>query len=102
MKQYMTLEEMELSLGEQMRTLRLQKNLDRETLCQMAGISLNALRHLEAGSGARIKTMLLVTRALGYTEWLSHIAPKASINPLHMVRGKPQRQRASKRIKKDV
>jgi transcriptional regulator with XRE-family HTH domain len=99
MNKLMTIEEMEQQLGASIRRLRLQKNLDRGTVCQMAGISLNALRHLETGSGTTVKTLLLVTRALNRLEWLDAIAPKVSINPLHMVRNKPQRQRARRKIK---
>jgi transcriptional regulator with XRE-family HTH domain len=101
MTNMMTLQEAEIFLGEQFRMLRLLKNLDRESLAKMAGVSLKALRNLESGSGANVKTLILVARALGRMDWLTSIAPKISINPLHMVRGKPQRQRASRR-KKDA
>lgn len=77
--------------------LRLQKNIDRQTLCNQAGVSLTALRHLEGGEGATIKTLIRVIRALNRESWLSSIAPQVSINPLHMVREKRVRQRASRR-----
>lgn len=89
-----SLQELELLLGEGIKKLRLQKNLDRQTLCDRAGISMNALRHLETGAGATVKTLILVVRALERLDWLAGIAPQISINPLHTIRGKPLRERA--------
>jgi transcriptional regulator with XRE-family HTH domain len=89
-----SLQELEFLLGESVKKLRLQKNLDRQTLCNRAGISMNALRHLETGAGATVKTMILVIRALERVEWLASLAPQVSINPLHTVRNKPLRERA--------
>lgn len=94
-----TPQELELMLGEHLRAIRLQKNLDRKTLCEQAGISLNALRHLETGQGATIKTLIRVISALGKQEWLSSLAPTTSIHPLHMVTGNRIRQRARRRQK---
>jgi transcriptional regulator with XRE-family HTH domain len=91
-----TPQELESKLGESIKAVRLQKNIDRQTLCHRAGVSMNALRHLETGQGATIKTLVRVIRALERQEWFEGIAPKVSINPLHMVRDKPSRQRASR------
>ncbi len=96
-KQISTPQELEIILGENLKALRLQKNLNRKSLCEQAGVSENALRHIEGGKGATLKTLVRVVRALEREDWISGIAPQISINPLHMVRGKPQRQRASKR-----
>jgi hypothetical protein len=62
-----------------------------------AGISESALRHLEGGKGATVKTLIRVIRALDREGWLTGISPQVSINPLHMVREKQPRQRASRR-----
>ena len=99
MKESYTPQELELMLGESIKALRLQKNLDRKTLCARAGTSLNALRHLEDGKGATIKTLIRVVRALDRQAWFEGIAPKVSINPLHMVKENRPRQRARKRSK---
>lgn len=93
MKMISTPQELEMLLGSNLKTLRLQKNLDRKTLCEQAGVSLNALRHLETGQGATVKTLIRIIRALDRQEWFSSVAPIASINPLHRVRGNPVRQR---------
>ena len=94
-----SLQELELLLGEGVKRLRLQKNQDRQTLCDRAGISMNALRHLETGAGATVKTLILVVRALERVDWLEGIAPQVSINPLHTIRDKPLRERARRRTR---
>src|SRR4051794_4805504 len=94
-------EELERALGESIRKLRLQKNLDRQTLCSQAGISMNALRHLETGAGTTVKTLILVIRALDRSDWLNGLSPQISINPLHKVRDKDLRERASRRPRKN-
>ncbi len=93
--------ELELKLGESVKELRLQKNLDRQSVCERADISLNALRHLETGQGATLKTLIRVVRALGKQDWLMGIAPTVSINPLHMVRDHLPRKRASRRVREN-
>lgn len=94
-------DELEAMLGQNIKQLRLQKNLDRQTLAAQAGVSLSALKHLETGSGATTKTLLRIVRALGRQDWIATIAPAASINPLHMVRDKEQRQRARRSKRTD-
>lgn len=94
MDKILSLQELEQTLGESIKKLRLQKNLDRQTLCDQAGISLNALRHLETGAGASVKTLLLVIRTLKNVAWLESLAPQVSINPLHSIRHNVIRERA--------
>jgi transcriptional regulator with XRE-family HTH domain len=88
--------EMEASLGEKLRALRLSRNLDQKTLAERAGVSVRALRSLEAGQGSTIKTLVCVLRALGRQEWLNTVAPVATINPLALTREARPRQRASR------
>jgi transcriptional regulator with XRE-family HTH domain len=97
MKIISTPDELEETLGEDMKALRLQKNIDRKTLCERAGISEHALRNLEGGKGTTLKTLIRVLKALKREEWLGTIAPRTSINPLHIVKEKTQRQRARRK-----
>lgn len=97
MKIISTPEELEQTLGEDMKALRLQKNIPRKILCARAGISENALRNLEGGKGTTLKTLIRVIKALNRESWLEQIAPKTSINPLHLVKQKEQRQRARRK-----
>ncbi|MCL1961370.1 MAG: helix-turn-helix domain-containing protein [Desulfovibrionaceae bacterium] len=93
----LTPEEMEAGLGEKLKAFRLFNNLDQKTLAERAGVSLRALRSLEAGDGSTIKTLVSVLRALGRQTWLDSVAPVATINPLTLTRGAKQRQRAARR-----
>ncbi len=95
MKQNFTIDELELILGEHIRQIRLQRNIDRKTLAERAGVSLNALKNLEGGKGATIKTLMHAIRSLDKEEWIQSLAPSVTINPLHMVKDKPVRLRAS-------
>ena len=97
MKRISTPEELEESLGEDIKSLRLQKNIDRKTLCARAGVSEHALRNLEDGKGTTLKTFIRILKALERESWFNTIAPKTSINPLHIVRAKEQRQRARRK-----
>lgn len=97
-----TVEEWESDLGDQMRALRLRANLDQISLAERAGISLTAIKNLESGKGATLKTLIKALRALSRADWLSTIAPAVSISPLQMLKAKPARQRASRRRNKDA
>lgn len=88
--------ELEVALGERLRALRLDQNIDQKTLAERAGISLTALKNLEGGMGSTLKSLVSVLRALGREDWLQSIAPVASINPLNMPRNAEPRQRASR------
>lgn len=89
-----TVAEMEVSLGEKLKLLRLNRNLEQKTLAARAGVSVRALRNLESGAGTTVKTLLSVVRALGRQSWLDTVAPIATINPLTFTSRTTQRQRA--------
>jgi transcriptional regulator with XRE-family HTH domain len=90
-----TVGEWEIALGQQIRAIRLRLNFDQLTLADTAGISLTALKNLETGKGAAVKTLIKVLRALGRSEWLETLAPPVSISPLQMLKSRKTRQRAS-------
>lgn len=89
-----TVAEMEVSLGEKLKVLRLHKNLEQKTLAARAGVSVRALRNLESGEGTTVKTFLSVVRALGRQTWLDTVAPVATVNPLTFTTRATPRQRA--------
>lgn len=93
---HLTPEEMEAELGEKLRRLRLNKNLDQQTLAERSGVSVRALRNLESGQGSSLKTLIRVLRSLGRESWLQTVAPMATINPLTLTRAAKPRQRASR------
>ena len=97
MKKILNTAEIEQQLGENLKQLRLQKGIHQQVLCEQAGVSISALKHLESGAGATVKTLIRVIRALGREDWINAVAPVVSINPLHMVTSKKERKRAPRR-----
>ena len=88
-------DEWQAQLGRQVRTLRLRLNLDQERLAERAGIALNAVKHLEGGKGATLRSLIQVLRVLNRADWLGTLAPAVSISPVQMLKTKAPRQRAS-------
>lgn len=99
MNEILSPEELALEVGESIRKLRLQKNLPQSLLAAQAGVSMTALRHLEAGRGANLATLIRVVRALDKQAWLRSLAPRISVNPLHMAPPHAERRRARGRRK---
>jgi transcriptional regulator with XRE-family HTH domain len=97
-----TVAEWGAELGQQCRALRLRANLDQRSLAERAGIGLTALKNLESGKGATVKTLIKVLRVLDRASWLQTLAPVVSISPLQMLKTKPARQRASRPRGKSV
>jgi transcriptional regulator with XRE-family HTH domain len=99
--------ELEQLLGSRLRELRILRNLDQVSLAERAGVSLNALKHLESGKGARIHSLIKVLRALDRVDWLETLAPTVSISPMQMLKRESRdakrtrrrtRRRASARV----
>ena len=87
----------EVELGRQIRALRLRQNLDQRQLADRAGIALNAVKNLENGKGATLRSLVQALRALNRVEWLRTLAPQVSISPVQMLKTKAPRQRASRK-----
>jgi transcriptional regulator with XRE-family HTH domain len=87
--------EWEVELGQQIRALRLRQNLDQQQLAERAGIALNAVKNLERGKGATLRSLIQALRVLNRVDWLRALAPAVSISPVQMLKAKVPRQRAS-------
>jgi transcriptional regulator with XRE-family HTH domain len=90
----------EAELGRQIRTLRLRQNLDQQQLAERAGIALNAVKNLESGKGATLRSLIQTLRVLNRIDWLRSLAPPVSISPIQMLKSKAPRRRASRRNRK--
>lgn len=95
-----TIEELEADVGEQIKSLRLNLNIDRATLALRAGCSVSALKNLESGKGSTLRTLVAAVRALGREDWLRKVAPMATISPLNMPKAGQLRQRARSSVDK--
>lgn len=91
----LTSAELESRLGEDLKNLRLMRNIDQRVLASRAGVSPRALQRLENGEGSSLSTLIKVLRALRREDWLKTIAPVATINPATAVRHHIKRQRAT-------
>lgn len=97
-QKHLSSQELEQQLGEQVRRLRLQHGFTQLELAGASGLSLGAIRGLEAGTGSSLKTLILVVRHLDMQDWLNHLAPAVSISPMDLMRitQKTERKRAYK------
>ncbi len=86
--------ELQELLGERLKRLRLNRNLDQRTTAEKAGISEKALRNLESGRGSTVETLLRVLKALDHLQGLDMLAPEISVNPLDLLRNPKAPQRA--------
>ncbi len=93
-----TVEEWQITLGENVRNLRMLKNLDQKELASQAGVSVTAIRRIESGKTSTTETLIKVLRVLGRTDWLDALAPIIDINPLQIAKmaSKSPRQRVRK------
>ncbi len=92
-----SVDDLAATLGEQLRALRLRRNLTQAGLADRANVSLNVIRHLEAGQGATVEGLLRVLKSLERTDWLKSLAPQVGISPLQVLESERRapRQRAS-------
>ena len=72
---YRTRDEMLKVLGENLKASRLADNLSQKTAAERSGISLKAIRNLEAGENASTLSLLSYCRTLRKTDWLMTLAP---------------------------
>jgi transcriptional regulator with XRE-family HTH domain len=77
--------ELQALLGEQLKQLRISKDVDQITTAEKAGISEKSLRNLEDGSGSTVGSLLRVLKALNSLDGLQLIAPRPSDSPLPLL-----------------
>lgn len=97
----MTAEELQRELGERLRRLRVNKDLDQAAVARKAGVSVRSLRGLENGTGSNLRTLMLVLKALDLLDGIDALAPVPTISPMAMLRRTPERQRVRRSKTKD-
>lgn len=98
---FRTPNELQHLLGERLRRLRLNRNLDQRTTAEKAGVSEKALRNLESGRGSTVETLLRVLKGLDYLQGLDMLAPEISVNPLDLLR-RPKAPQRARRVSNQV
>jgi transcriptional regulator with XRE-family HTH domain len=89
----MTAEELQEELGERLRRLRVQQDLDQDSVASKAGVSVRSLRALENGTGSNLRTLMLVLKALGSLDGIDALAPAPTVSPMAMLTRTHERQR---------
>jgi transcriptional regulator with XRE-family HTH domain len=89
-------------LGTRIRRIRLSRNADQSMTAAKAGISVKALRNLEAGRGSTVETLIRTLKALDALNGIEMLAPEATVNPMMLLRTHTEPQRVRRpRKKKD-
>src|SRR5580698_8365262 len=100
-RNYRTVGEWEAVLGDQVRRVRIARDLDQAGLAELADVSVGAVSNLERGKGSSLRTLIAVLRALGRADWIESLAPTVGVSPMQLLRSKqraPQpRARASRK-----
>jgi len=80
-----------------LRRERLQRNLSQQTVADRSGISISAVKNLEAGKDASLSTFIQVCRTLGKDDWLMTLGPANAVSITdYAKRGNRPRIRAAK------
>lgn len=83
------------SLGEQIRNIRLSRNVTQAQLAEEAGVTVFTIGRLEQGLGSTLDTFIRVLIALGLAHNLTGLLPDPSIRPMERISGsRVERQRA--------
>lgn len=86
-----------MDIGSMLRHERLQQNLSQQTVADRSGISLTAIKNLEAGKDASLSTFIPVCRTLGKDEWIMTLGPANAVSISdYAKRGNRPRLRAAK------
>lgn len=91
--------EIQSVLGERLRAQRLAQGLPQRELAQMAGLSLGALRKLEASGQCSLETLIRTVQALGLVEELQplFVLKRESIAQMEQAEAAGRRLRAPRR-----
>lgn len=80
-----------------LRRERLQLNLGQQVVADRSGISLTAVKNLEAGKDASLSTFVGVCRTLGKDDWIMTLGPAHAVSIAdYAKRGNKPRLRAAK------
>lgn len=89
---------LERELGDRLRAIRLAQRKSQREVADAANVSVGALKHLEHGEGATLRTLTRVVAALGHTEWISQLAPPAPVfSPLELLAEQRRQEREASR-----
>lgn len=83
-------------IGSMLKRERLYRNMSQKVVSERSGVSQSALKNLEGGKGASLKTFIQVCRILGKDEWIMRLGPADTVSIKdYAKRGNRPRLRAS-------
>jgi transcriptional regulator with XRE-family HTH domain len=94
-----TVLEWERQIGDAMRQLRISSGFGQVELADRANLSRSSIQSLEQGRGTRLRTMLVVLRALDPSDAFESIMPEVGPTPLQVL---AEAQREARRTKQRV
>ena len=86
-------------IGASVASHRLQSNIPQQVLAERCGVSLNAIRHLEHGTGATLWTFVQVCRILGKDRWIVDLEPKEELSPIAFAEALGKARQAKARVR---
>ena len=90
-------DQLEKVLGGRIRNLRIGQALTQAEVAETANVSLGALKHLENGAGATVRTLVKVLHALGREDWFDTLEPEThSFNPLDLLSAREREARVAR------
>ena len=72
---------LEKKIGENLKSYRLDKNLNQGDLAELAGLSRRTITSVDNGQGCTLSTLIRITRALGEEQILSRLLEPPPISP---------------------
>lgn len=95
-----TVEELEASVGDQVRARRLRANRTMDDVAEHAAVSVRTVQNLERGRGSSLSSLIKVLRALDAEDWIETLTPDEPVSPIAVLAASrartPPRQRASR------
>ena len=91
-------DEILVRIGDSVKNERLRQNITQAVLAERSGVSLNAVKHLESGSGVTLGTFVLVCRILRKDSWIcSFVESSSEISPVEFVENLKKRERGTRK-----
>ena len=73
-------------IGERMKALRIQKDMDQMELSEHCGLSRGTISNLENGRGASLLNLLKILRSLGELQKVDDFIPEQQISPMELLK----------------
>ncbi len=94
----MTNDELVKEIGAALKATRMSLNLPQRIVAARSAVSISAVKHLEAGTGATVLTLVAVARTLNKISWIRGLAPSGEISPIELM-DNPQSLRPRQRAR---